>query len=215
MWGTRPTPGQSELSPKLFLNFHFFQLEPPNNFILKLFLSYPAKEGTSSQVRSGRQRGEVIEIKRKSPFSPSRFIAPYISFPPTKPPPPFSSVSEITSNMDDEPKAGMWSKEVTRLWRAWRTVHEMVQDRVCAATPVTRNFMVYKINVLTPSLHRVTSLQKRKSRYHSIDSDKNIPMPTEAQSEFHSRVRSTINLEGGFLSLSSQLFSENTNDDTD
>jgi len=33
--------------------------------------------------------------------------------------------------MEDETNASAYEKEVTRLWRAWRTVHEMVQDRVC------------------------------------------------------------------------------------
>ena len=31
----------------------------------------------------------------------------------------------------DDQKANIHLKEVTRLWRAWRTVHEMAQDRVC------------------------------------------------------------------------------------
>ncbi|KAK3940692.1 RNA polymerase [Diplogelasinospora grovesii] len=31
--------------------------------------------------------------------------------------------------MDDEPNASAYAKETSRLWRAWRTVHEMVQDR--------------------------------------------------------------------------------------
>ncbi|KAK3318322.1 RNA polymerase [Apodospora peruviana] len=30
---------------------------------------------------------------------------------------------------DGEQNAGVFAKEVSRLWRAWRTVHEMVQDR--------------------------------------------------------------------------------------
>lgn len=33
--------------------------------------------------------------------------------------------------MEEENNASAHLKEVTRLWRAWRTVHEMVQDRVC------------------------------------------------------------------------------------
>jgi hypothetical protein len=33
--------------------------------------------------------------------------------------------------MEEETSASAFAKEVTRLWRAWRTVHEMVQDRVC------------------------------------------------------------------------------------
>lgn len=32
--------------------------------------------------------------------------------------------------MEEENSAGIHAKEVTRLWRAWRTIHEMVQDRV-------------------------------------------------------------------------------------
>ncbi|KAL1860403.1 hypothetical protein VTK73DRAFT_7358 [Phialemonium thermophilum] len=31
--------------------------------------------------------------------------------------------------MEDDSRQGEWAKEVTRLWRAWRTVHEMVEDR--------------------------------------------------------------------------------------
>lgn len=37
--------------------------------------------------------------------------------------------------MDDLPNDAK-SKEVVRLWRAWRTVHEMVADRVCAVNCV-------------------------------------------------------------------------------
>jgi DNA-directed RNA polymerase I, II, and III subunit RPABC1 len=29
--------------------------------------------------------------------------------------------------------ASVFAKETTRLWRAWRTIHEMVQDRVRSA----------------------------------------------------------------------------------
>ena len=32
--------------------------------------------------------------------------------------------------MEEESNASIHTKEVTRLWRAWRTIHEMVQDRV-------------------------------------------------------------------------------------
>lgn len=32
-------------------------------------------------------------------------------------------------------------KETTRLWRAWRTVHEMVADRVSCAPPTLLNEM--------------------------------------------------------------------------
>ena len=32
--------------------------------------------------------------------------------------------------MEEGNSASANAKEVTRLWRAWRTVHEMVQDRV-------------------------------------------------------------------------------------
>lgn len=31
--------------------------------------------------------------------------------------------------MEEDGKVNMFAKEVTRLWRSWRTVHEMVQDR--------------------------------------------------------------------------------------
>ena len=33
--------------------------------------------------------------------------------------------------MEDFAGTDARSKEVVRLWRAWRTVHEMVADRVC------------------------------------------------------------------------------------
>jgi DNA-directed RNA polymerase I, II, and III subunit RPABC1 len=32
--------------------------------------------------------------------------------------------------MEEESSASVHAKEVTRLWRSWRTIHEMVQDRV-------------------------------------------------------------------------------------
>lgn len=32
--------------------------------------------------------------------------------------------------MEEENVASIHAKEVTRLWRSWRTIHEMVQDRV-------------------------------------------------------------------------------------
>lgn len=31
---------------------------------------------------------------------------------------------------EDNSNQSVFAKETTRLWRAWRTVHEMVQDRV-------------------------------------------------------------------------------------
>jgi DNA-directed RNA polymerase I, II, and III subunit RPABC1 len=34
--------------------------------------------------------------------------------------------------MEEESNPSIHTKEVTRLWRSWRTIHEMVQDRVRA-----------------------------------------------------------------------------------
>lgn len=36
-----------------------------------------------------------------------------------------------TREQDDSKLAADAERELTRLWRAWRTVHEMCQDRVC------------------------------------------------------------------------------------
>jgi hypothetical protein len=41
-----------------------------------------------------------------------------------------ASNSSSSVNMEEESNASMHAKEVTRLWRAWRTIHEMAQDRV-------------------------------------------------------------------------------------
>lgn len=32
--------------------------------------------------------------------------------------------------MEEDNNSNVFAKETTRLWRAWRTIHEMVQDRV-------------------------------------------------------------------------------------
>ena len=48
-------------------------------------------------------------------------------------------------------------REYARLWRAWRTVHEMVQDRVCAP----RAIAVEPLPRLT-CLLRAMNLQKKK-----------------------------------------------------
>jgi hypothetical protein len=37
--------------------------------------------------------------------------------------------------MEEENNSAVYAKEVTRLWRAWRTIHEMVQDRVREPQP--------------------------------------------------------------------------------
>jgi DNA-directed RNA polymerase I, II, and III subunit RPABC1 len=37
--------------------------------------------------------------------------------------------------MDEFGGSDAKSKEVVRLWRAWRTVHEMVEDRVSISWP--------------------------------------------------------------------------------
>jgi hypothetical protein len=36
----------------------------------------------------------------------------------------------VSITMEEDNNAAVFAKEVTRLWRAWRTIHEMVQDRV-------------------------------------------------------------------------------------
>jgi hypothetical protein len=42
--------------------------------------------------------------------------------------------------MEEESNASMHTKEVTRLWRSWRTIHEMVQDRVRKPSPAYVTF---------------------------------------------------------------------------
>ena len=46
---------------------------------------------------------------------------------------PRTSASNMSSREQEDSKlAADAERELTRLWRAWRTVHEMCQDRVCA-----------------------------------------------------------------------------------
>lgn len=40
------------------------------------------------------------------------------------------SIPRQSHIMDEEISPSIHTKEVTRLWRSWRTIHEMVQDRV-------------------------------------------------------------------------------------
>ena len=41
-------------------------------------------------------------------------------------------MSDIEDNNEAAQTFSDAERELTRLWRAWRTVHEMCQDRVCA-----------------------------------------------------------------------------------
>lgn len=40
--------------------------------------------------------------------------------------------------MEDDSTTTNFARETSRLWRAWRTVHEMVQDRVCHPATAAR-----------------------------------------------------------------------------
>ena len=87
--------------------------------------------------------------------------------------------STPSSAMDEETPAGVHAKEVTRLWRAWRTIHEMVQDRV-------RNKACWRCSVGRPfadiSCRRATSWPKTKLRSRSTASATSTPTTTAAQS---------------------------------
>lgn len=58
---------------------------------------------------------------------------------------PASNITLLPRQKSDQPHRmddgsfGIFAKEVTRLWRAWRTVHEMVQDRVCRPHDLTND----------------------------------------------------------------------------
>lgn len=47
--------------------------------------------------------------------------------------------------MEEESNASIHTKEVTRLWRAWRTIHEMVQDRVRIPSSACRKRLIFHI----------------------------------------------------------------------
>lgn len=60
--------------------------------------------------------------------------------------------------IDDLPNDAK-SKEVVRLWRAWRTVHEMVADRVWLSHPTVPRSLAYRI-LRKPLTDRVALFQE-------------------------------------------------------
>ncbi|KAJ4300492.1 DNA-directed RNA polymerases II 24 kDa polypeptide (RNA polymerase II subunit 5) [Collariella sp. IMI 366227] len=64
--------------------------------------------------------------------------------------------------MEEESNATVFAKEVTRLWRAWRTIHEMVQDR---------GYELAEDEVKI-------SLDRFRSEYTNDDGSPNSPPPT-------------------------------------
>ena len=92
-----------------------------------------------------------------------------------------SSIFPTLQTMEEEGSASVHAKEVTRLWRSWRTIHEMVQDRVRNAE-TTDSFSLSETGILTLFCCRVTNWLKMRSRSPSTASAWSTQMTTAAPS---------------------------------
>lgn len=115
-------------------------------------------------VRRGDPKGEPIP-RARAYFNRSRFVATYrrgcycLTF-------LLESRRSIMSNETD--------RELARLWRVSRTVHEMVRDRVRICNPaiLTSPFLAFPLRPSISLICRGTWLQTTKLRCHLRTSDR-------------------------------------------
>ncbi len=70
----------------------------------------------------------------------------------------------MASKERDERKAMENERQLTRLWRIWRTVHEMVADRVCFPPPSSAPDVLQHIRPLSsPPLFSLIQLGLKKA----------------------------------------------------
>jgi hypothetical protein len=89
----------------------------------RIFLSPSSTATVLSVIASQHRNKPNLNKRRISTDHATLFL---------EPPNPTALTQQLfpSPTMEEESNASIHTKEVTRLWRAWRTIHEMVQDRV-------------------------------------------------------------------------------------